>query len=600
MNKQNVSAMPDENKIEELLAKIQPVPSGDFHKKMEQAHWRTEQIQPRVVTNKPRLKLAVAMVVLLTITMFAVTPQGRALAQEVVQFFRRVSATTIPLSEEEKESMFVTPEQYELPLAKVLTPILSPELINLPECQDSQDERSYGCQIAYAESRLGFDLKELPFQPEGWKLDSLHFDAISKTAFISYKIDISYSSYSHLTLVQGLGENPIVSNYPLEAVPSDRVEVIKIGPYNGEYVKGGFIPSNDGSELRWNDSEDRQRLAWGDGTRWFFIDLFANTSSAKSIGRDQLIELAESLVDKPNNTVASLDPDFLYSISDAEELSGLDLKAPTLLPLGVDFSSAQYLSTSDKVLLRYGMNDELVVQEWMGTPTSFDDLSPTSNLDYEIVDVNGRNAFFAFSSGTSPYWFLWWSEDEMNYQIYYYQYTSPGGGVLNKEKMIAIAESMSDINDSRSNAFKPYEYVTIYEQSLGFDTKEFQTTPIGWTFTNVSAGAQPDCINISYTAEKQVGWLYLQQCSTNTDKYFERYDIPRNAIERVKIGNSHGQYIIGNSEFKDSGEIAWNSSMPFRILRWQQDGLWMQIVISGDSTLVYDKEDLITYAESLK
>jgi hypothetical protein len=599
MNKQNVSSIPDENKIEELLTKIQPMPSGDYHKKMQQAHWRTEQVQSTTITNKPRLKLAVAAVVLLTISMFAVTPQGRALAQEVVQFFRSVNTTTIPLSEEEKESMFFTPEEYELPLVKVLTPALSPELARLPECQSTQNARSYTCQVAYAESKLGFNLKELPVQPEGWVLESVYFDPISKKAFTSYKIDITYNSYSSLTLTQGLGENPIVSNYPLGAVPSDRIEFVKIGSYNGEYVRGAFDISNNTNELRWNDSDDWQRLAWGDGTRWFFISLFANTNSAKSIGRDQLIELAESLVDKPNKTTTPLDPDFLYSISDAEELSGLDLKAPTLLPLGVDFSSAQYLPGSDKVLLRYGINDELVVQEWMGTPTNFDDSSPTSNLDYEIVVVNGRNAFFAFSSGPSPYWFLWWSEDEMNYQVYYYQYLS-GGGVLNKEKMIAIAESISDINDSRSNIFKPYEYVTIYEQALGFDTKEFPTMPTGWSFTNVSAGAQPDCINISYTAEKEVGWLNLQQCNTNMDKYFERYDIPRNAIERVKIGNNNGQYIIGNLDFKDSGEIIWNSNLPFRILRWQQDGLWMQIVISADSTLVYDEEDLISYAENLK
>jgi hypothetical protein len=599
MNKHNMSAIPDEDKIEELLTKIQPVPGGDYHKKMRQAHWRTEQVQSTTITNKPRLKLAVAVAVLLTISMFAVTPQGRALAQEVVQFFRSVNTTTIPLSEEEKESMFFTPEEYELPLVKVLTPALSPKSARLPECQSTQDARSYTCQIAYAESKLGFDLKELPVQPEGWVFESIYFDAISKKAFTSYKIDISYNSYSYLTLDQGLGENPTVSNYPLGAVPSDRIEFVKIGSYNGEYVKGAFDISNNTNELRWNDSEDRQRLAWGDGTRWFFIDLFANTSSAKSIGRDQLIELAESLVDKPNKTTTPLDPDFLYSISDAEELSGLDLKTPTLLPLGVDFSSAQYLPGNDKVLLRYGINNELVVQEWAGTPTDFDNLSSTSNLDYEVVDINGRNAFFAFSSGTSPYWFLWWSEDEMNYQVYYYQHLS-GGGVLNKEKMIAIAESMSDINDSRSNIFKPYDYVAIYEQSLGFDTKEFQAIPVGWLFTNVSADAQPACITVSYTAEKEAGWLHLRQCNTNMDKYFDRYDIPRNAIERVKIENIKGQYIIGNLEFKDSGETIWNSSLPFRILRWQQDGLWMQIVIGGDSTLVYDEEDLITYAESLK
>jgi hypothetical protein len=332
----------------------------------------------------------------------------------------------------------------------------------------------------------------------------------------------------------------------------------------------------------------------------YLIELFANTTGAKSIGRNQLIELAASLVDQPDKSAESLDPDFLYSISDAEKVSGLDLKAPTLLPLGLDFSSAQVLSGSDKVILRYGLNDELLVYEWKAPPTKFDDLSSTSNSDYEIVDVHGKNAFYAFSSGTSPYWFLWWSEGELNYQIYFYQYLSADSGVLNKEKMIAIAESMSDINAIRGNTFKPYDYVAIYEQSLGFDTKEFQTTPAGWSFKDVSAYAQPACINISYTAEKEIGWLLVQQCSTDINKYFERYKIPRNAIERVRIGDSAGQYISGNWEVNENGKLIWNSDLPFRILRWQENEFWMQMVLSGDSILIYDKTDLISYAESLR
>lgn len=600
MNKQNISSVPDEIEIEELLGMIQPVPSRDFHKKTEQARWRLEQTQSATTTNKPRLRFAFALIVFIVLLTFAITPQGRAWAQEIVQFFRSVNSTTIVLSEEEKEEMTYTPEEYELPLVKVLTPALSPKQAGLSECQSANDARSYACQIAYAESELGFDLKELPVQPDGWEFESMYFDPISKSAYIRYRIDIGYNNYSSITLTQGLGDNPTLSYYPLEVVPSDRIEVVKIGPYNGEYVKGWFEISNNDNELRWSDSSIQQRLGWTDGTRWFFINLFAYTTGAQSIEHDQLIELAESLVDKPNETARSLNPDFLYSVSDAEKLSGLDLKAPTLLPLGVDFSSAQYLSSSDKVLLQYGMNDELVIQEWMGKPANFETLSSTSNPDYEIVQVKGKNGFFAFGDyASSPYWFLWWSEGEMNYQIYYYQYRS-GGGTLNKEKMIAIAESLSDINDTRSHRFKPYEYLKLYEQALGYDVKELPATPAGWSFTNISANAQPSCIGLSYTATNEAGWLYIQQCNMDMSKYFELYDIPRSATEPVKIGNSKGQYIIGNMELDKDGKMVWNPNLPFRILRWQQDGLWMQIIISGDSIFKYEEEDLITLAESLK
>jgi hypothetical protein len=440
-------------------------------------------------------------------------------------------------------------------------------------------------------------LKEFPARPEGWEFESLHFDPISKSAYTSYRLDIRYNSHSQLLLLQSLSELT-TSTYPWTAAPTNQIEVVKVGPYNGEYVRGSFDLSNDNSKLIWNASNARQRLAWSDGTRWYFIEFFASSTSAKSMGRDQLIELAASLVDQPIRTVQSLNPDFLYSISDAEKISGLDLKAPTLLPLGVEFASAQYLPGSDKVLLRYGISDELVIHEWKGIPTNFDDLSPTANPSYEIVDVHGRNAFYNFVSEPNPYWFLWWSQGELNYQLYYYQYLSPDGGTLTREKMIAIAESMSDIDDFRGNIFKPYGYVAVYEQSLGFDAKEFSASPAGWSFTGVSAYAQSGCITTSYTAEKEIGWLSFRQC--NTEKHFASYDIPPDAIERVRIRDSEGQYVMGNLEFKEFGKPVWNPDLPFRSLRWQEDGLWLQITLGGDSILLHDKEDLISYAESLR
>ena len=63
MNKQNIPAAPDENKIEELLATIQPVPSEQFHQKMKQVAWRVDEGH-RVATKNFRLKLTFAIITL--------------------------------------------------------------------------------------------------------------------------------------------------------------------------------------------------------------------------------------------------------------------------------------------------------------------------------------------------------------------------------------------------------------------------------------------------------------------------------------------------------------------------------------------------------
>jgi hypothetical protein len=312
-----------------------------------------------------------------------------------------------------------------------------------------------------------------------------------------------------------------------------------------------------------------------------------------------LIELAAGLLDQRTKTEEPPDPNFLDSTSDAEKISGLDLKTPSLIPLGMEFSSAQVLPANRKVFLRYGTNNEMVIQEWEGTPPNFDGPSQAITSGYEIVDVGGSKALLSFSKSITPYWFMWWSQGKMNYQIYYYQYLSDGG-TLNKEKMIAIAESMSDINVVRGNTIKSYDYVAAYEQSLGFDVKEFPTPPAGWSFTNVSASAHPDCITISYGMKKGARTLSLIQCNSDMDKTMERYNIPTNVVEQVKVGDHNGQYIMGYVEFQGTGKAVWNINLPYRILRWQEDGNWKEIMIRGDSILLYDKEDLISYAESLR
>lgn len=99
MNKQNAPNIPDEKKIEELLEKMRLIPSEKFHKKIEQAPWRNEQVKQKMGTNKQCLKLAVVIVVFLAIIILAITPQGHAWTQEVFQFFKQVNFTTIPLSD---------------------------------------------------------------------------------------------------------------------------------------------------------------------------------------------------------------------------------------------------------------------------------------------------------------------------------------------------------------------------------------------------------------------------------------------------------------------------------------------------------------------
>jgi hypothetical protein len=319
--------------------------------------------QQRVRMNKNPLKRLAfsALTVIALIAIALATPQGRAWAQDAFQFFKQVDVTTIPLSDEELEWFNGPTEYYDLPLVPVVIPTPSPEMTVLPGCETAEKAQSYSCKIAYAESQLGFDLMELEEKPQGMEFQSVSFDKINKYA------SIGYGPYGlSLRITQWLGKAP--EQYgPWDWVPAGEVEKIKIGSYDGEYVSGLFGLPTGGNELEWsNNANVEQRLAWSDGTYWYLLETYIGPGTTGYLGREQLIDIASSLVNSPAIQNEQPNPDSLTSLSDAEEYSRLDLKAPTLLPLGFEFSYARYISFNNEVHLRYDGDGYKIIYEWEG------------------------------------------------------------------------------------------------------------------------------------------------------------------------------------------------------------------------------------------
>jgi hypothetical protein len=605
MDKQTLSAVPSENKIEELLTGIQPVPSEHFYQKMKRATWRIEDGQ-KVVMKKFRSKITFAVITLATLTLILLTPQGRAWAQEVAQFFKRINSTTIQLSDGQSRSMNELMEevnkQHALPLIPVHIPPVAPEMATIPGCETPQKSQSYRCQIALAESKLGFDLQELPEKPKDWEFQSLSFDKDSRYAVITYELDIrniSGTSYSSLMLIQGVGDFSNFAwykNNPWEAVPADKVEPVSIGEYKGEYVIGRFGLKPGDTLLTWFEDTREQRLIWSEGARWYLIDFSPNLNVAGTMGKEQLIHLAESLVASPIATTEPLNPAHLTSISDAEKISGLDLKSPTLLPMNIEFSYAHYFHDEKRVHLIYGDNEELDIQEWEGKPVDFKKPLGKSEFTCEITSMNGNEAFYCFFDRPNPRSFLWWRKDGLNYQM---SYDSPFlGGKIDREEMLLIAESMQDIDDFQKNGKKSYEQVAIYAQALGLDIKRFPEAPAGWVFTNFWGEPYTRCIGLFYTSTTRRGTLFINECKN--DQGSNTTAFPLNSIEQVMVGNAKGQYIAGGFALADNGKQIWDPTSPQKQLYWQADGLWMQMTMYGESAVLHNKEDLISIAESLR
>ncbi|HKY55923.1 MAG TPA: hypothetical protein VJM08_16525, partial [Anaerolineales bacterium] len=575
MNKDNMPVPPDENKIEELLAKIQPRPSERFHQKMKRATWQTGNFgyQIKNVTSQ-RVKVILAMILLFLLAVLLITPQAQIWAQETVGFFQRINSTTIQLSGEQIKWMNEEDREYDLPLIPVFIPPVSSEMAAISGCETPQKSQSYRCQVALAESKLGFDLKELPETIKDWELRSLDVNTDSRVAVMRFDLDfkdLGFASHSSLWLLQGVDASPDFNwdkNNPWGVVPAEKVEPVSIGTHKGEYVKGGFFLKPGDNALEWSEEGREQRLAWSEGARWYLIEFWPNLNMAGTMGKDQLVQLAESLVSSSIQTTEPLKPSRLQSIADAEKVSGLDLKAPTLLPIDMDFYYARFLPDERQVHLIYGLNEELVIHVWRGDPVEYKKPLGKYEFSCEIANMSGDEAFYCFFEGSNPRSFLWWRRDGLNYQMYYESFST---GQLDREKMLLIAESMQDIDDFTKNNARSYEQVVLYEQALGMDAKKFLETPSGWTFDYFWSNAHLQCVGLVYASPSGQATLSINQCKT--DRVSDISIFPLRSMERVKVGNARGLYITGGFVVTDDGTQIWDSTSPRKQLYWQEDGL---------------------------
>ena len=213
-------------------------------------------------TGTKRLAYSViACVTLLVITL--ATPQGRAFAQNILQFFTRAESNTfelepsqiVPLETAQADATAVPP-----------SPLIS---------------------VAEAEAQVGFDALELPSVPNGFEYlgARLYGNAIS----------IEYQA-------QGGGGNLIIIQSPdgfnqsdWDQVPADAVIPVTIGDLDGEFTQGTFVVYPNATSATWNPEAPILRLRWVKDGIWFEMTKFGDVAPIEYLDQAGLIELAESL-----------------------------------------------------------------------------------------------------------------------------------------------------------------------------------------------------------------------------------------------------------------------------------------------------------------
>jgi hypothetical protein len=214
----------------------------------------------------PRLAFAILVTVAL-LAVALVTPQGRTLAQSVLQFFMRAESTTFSL----QPSQTMTGQgDSSAPTAEPPAPLVS---------------------VSEAEAQAGFDVAELPYVPDGFAYlgARLYGDAVH----IEYE---TQDRGGHLIITQSQG-GFVQSDW--DRVPAHAIVPVKIGERDGEFARGMFVVYAGETTARWNPDAPVLRLRWVKDGVWFEMTKYGDAKAIAHVDQAGLIELAERLAIRP-------------------------------------------------------------------------------------------------------------------------------------------------------------------------------------------------------------------------------------------------------------------------------------------------------------
>ena len=412
-----------QNRAEQIApgSEIDLWPSIQKHFTSHRAVLLTRQGRSKMKGIKQNVKVIVPIVsaLFLVAALVAFTPQGRVLADTVIRFFTIADQSSFPVPTSQPPTSTTEVSPYLLELVTVqMSSISDTTSGDVEQNCDGAALLTYACQVARAEIQAGFDAMEFPADPLGVAFGNVEVNPVQGEIKITYEV---VGGGGWIELLQGIGN---ISDGLWGRVPAEAVEAVLIGDLPGEYVRGRFTSNNSG-EATWNPEAATQRLRWQNGEHWFSIEKNGDPYPIEYLGREEMIALAASLVDRPQQRGSQLRAEYLTSITDAEILSGIDLIEPTLLPMGFNYSFAQYDTQAHSVRLVFNLPGQPDEAELIITETPLEYAEQPDEGYYESEDYKA----------------LSWIKNDLYITIIFTS-SRAFSGQLDEASMTSIAESM--------------------------------------------------------------------------------------------------------------------------------------------------------------
>lgn len=345
-------------------------------------------MNPHSNSQRRQLKPAYILLAILLIgALFLVFPQGRALAQEILHFFKRGESNFMP-------GVTVTPiqwvEQTPGEAAATITP--QPTESALPGLAFESECGSYNnphCSIEAIHKLVGFPVYALSELPDGMNFSGA--TGSPEEVYLLYET----ANQTGALMISEVPFNGDENIHPWEVGADADIRSLQIGQLNLEYVKGSY--NGNSNPPIWNPDADVQMIRWVNQGILFNLTMIG---VEPLLDQNDLADLVATLTDKPLDKVGLSVPETPHSGSDApteeafdfssvypltlaqaEEKAGFTLLSPSRLPERLSFAGAKYDEETKVVDLFYRYTDP----NFMG---STDGLLVSEQLAPEGVDCD--------------------------------------------------------------------------------------------------------------------------------------------------------------------------------------------------------------------
>jgi hypothetical protein len=332
---------PDLSQLEEILHSIQPAPGERFYQRMENAPWRTGRALTEGANRMKRRPIisAIVVLVLALAAVLAISPAGKALANEILQFFTRSQSNTVMLPPDQVMPVVPTPTPeppYDLSLlpavqvnAQTATPPLAPTLLPPATGQPIQAL----ADIRMAKSLVDFDLYEPASLPRDYRLTGIQFDSVQQAVILKYASPRAGSG-EFFSVTQGKNLTPF------SVGANAQVEKVSLGQAQAEFVRGSWFTPNGAAEATWQNDANISTLRWQAGEIGISVVFFTNeTFSPAYLEKEEMLAVGRSL------TRCTQDDPAAYSackLSQAAAAAGFTPWQFPQPPAGMAFQSTDY------------------------------------------------------------------------------------------------------------------------------------------------------------------------------------------------------------------------------------------------------------------